>query len=556
MHGKYLGIVFLAAALAASFLASCGSGSGDTTVACTADKDCPTGQSCLQGACQTKSPSKLCTKAEDCAAGSDCVGGQCKAKFGACFADQDCPEGMRCNITKNVCVYGDLPDGGLPADGGAGADIGAAELSLTQCSSDFQCSSPQPYCSNGWCKGCNELGCPSQAACDKASGVCEAKPSDGGTTDTGAYDAGNPGQDTGVHDAGQPYDAGDQDTGAYDAGAGCDPTSCPCGSYCDLGSGACISGCMGIGDCCAGTSCIGNRCVAVQCAQDSDCKTAPNLRCESGSGTCVECTLDYHCTGSTCDKTTWTCAPKEPGDVGAECAKDSDCQMGGMCIAEKDTSGKDTGFIGGYCSQDCTSQMYCDSYVASCILVSSSPDKRECLFDCYTNADCRTEYICVPTGTGSSGECYPRCDNPGMGCDTGYVCQTGSGQCEGTQDVTEPCAGTYNECKPGLVCAGYTGEQYHCFKECDPAQSSGPFCSGGEVCADLGTTGICEYGGTVASGGDCSTADCVKGYVCAGTSSTGYKCSKGCDKGDGSPGCTSGKTCTLLSGETRLGICK
>ena len=503
MTTRAYGIVFFAALVVAAFIAACGSGNSSTS--CTTDTECGSAETCQSGVCKPRSASKLCQKAADCAAGSDCVGGVCKTKYGSCFADTDCTQGMRCNITKNVCVFSTLSDGGTGGDTGL-PDTGAAELVITQCSSDFQCSSPTPSCVEGFCKSCKDFGCPSQAQCDLGSGLCVAKPTDGGSSYDGPpYDAGGGTdagtRDAGAHDAGTRDAGGGQDTGTEDTGGGnpCDTANCPCGTWCDQGSGACISGCANLGDCCAGASCVNNQCVVAQCAADTDCTTAPNTHCEKTGGTCVECTQDYHCSGSTCDKTTWTCAPKSAGDVGAACAADAECQMGGFCITEKDTSGNDTGFIGGYCSQDCTSSKYCDSYSASCIQVSSSPAKSECLLDCVTDSECRAEYICVSVG--SSGECYPRCDNPGFSCATGYVCQTGSGQCEGTQDVQDPCGGTYAECKPGLVCAGYTGQQYHCYKECDPSASSGPFCSTGEVCQSVGSTGICDYGGTVASGG-------------------------------------------------------
>ena len=529
------GVVFLPAFIAAALMAACG-GTDSSSIACSTDSECGPGQVCQSGVCKTQTATTSCTSSSDCSAGSDCVGGQCKPKFGACFADKDCKQGMHCNITNNVCIPGVAPDGGQAGDGGA--DIGASEMAQAECTSDLQCSMPHPTCVNGSCKSCHDTGCASQEQCDTTSGMCVPKSTDGGIPDAGTHDAGG-------------WDTGAQDTGGND----CSTTGCQCGTYCDQGSGACIKGCQAQGDCCAGDDCINNQCTSVtsQCLADADCKSTPGTpHCEKVSGQCVECTQDFHCSGSTCDKSTWTCAPKQPGDVGEACTADSDCQMGDMCITEKDSNGKDTGFVGGYCSEDCTSSQYCDSYVASCIAISSSPAKSECFLDCVTDSECRTGYICADAG--GFGECYPRCDNAGASCATGYVCQAGTGKCEGTQDVEDPCGGTYAECKTGLVCAGYSGEQYYCYKECDPVSSSGPFCSSGEVCSDLGTTGICDYGGTTATGGDCTSSECIAGDICAGTSS--YKCYKGCDKKDGSPGCSSSKTCTLLSGETRLGICE
>lgn len=547
-----LAVLVLSGAAAVAAL-SCGGG-GDSTLSCTSDESCGPGKICQDGTCKSKPAIQFCTSNDECDQGSECVGGQCKVKYGACFVDADCPEGMRCNPTKNVCVHGGDADAGA-SDAGT-QDSGAAETVVNECASDFQCSAPRPICAGGMCRSCTSLGCGEHMTCDSKSGACIPATGDGGTQDTslpdsGPADTGAP--DTGPFDSGVP-DAGVPDTGGPDVGVTCQTTGCPCGSYCDQGSAACLNGCANIGDCCAGTTCMNGACVVAQCQSDADCKTAPALRCDKSTATCVECTQDFHCPGSTCDEATGTCNPKEPGDVGAECTKDSECRLGYFCITEKKTDGSDSGFSGGYCSEDCTLDGYCTSWTASCITVSSNPTEKECLLDCIDDSECRSQYICVEAGY--SGVCWPRCDNPGAGCATGYVCQSGSGRCEGTQDVTEPCGGTYNYCKSGLICAGYQGEQAHCYKECDPDDFDGPFCNTGEVCDDIGTTGICEFGGTVGLNGDCTVAECQKGLICAGNDVSGYKCYAGCDYYDDDPGCTFPKMCTRLSGEARKGICK
>ncbi|MBI5528856.1 MAG: hypothetical protein HY897_21210 [Deltaproteobacteria bacterium] len=220
-------------------------------------------------------------------------------------------------------------------------------------------------------------------------------------------------------------------------------TGCPCGSFCDQSILVCISGCANPGDCCTGTVCLGDECIIPECQLDADCTTAPRNRCEKGSYTCVECTADYQCSGSTCNEYTYTCDPKERGDTGDRCESDADCPIEGFCITEKDGDGNDT---------------------------------------------------------------------------------------------------------------GYAGQQYHCYKECDPSWD--PFCAGGEVCAPVGTTGVCDFGGTVGAGGDCRVEDCILGHICTGDETTGFKCMKGCDKDDNDPGCPFGERCNLLGGESRLGVCR
>ena len=48
----------------------------------------------------------------------------------------------------------------------------------------------------------------------------------------------------------------------------------------------------------------------------------------------------------------------------------------------------------------------------------------------------------------------------------------------------------------------------------------------------------------------------MKGYICGGSETTGFKCHQGCDKDDNDPGCAFGERCILLTGEERLGICR
>lgn len=96
--------------LVCGFLAACGlmlaacggstAGPGDGSVTCSEDSDCPVGQSCVEGICQT-------------------LGGD-QGVF--CVADSDCPSGWTC--LSNHCV--EQPDAGM--DGGDESDVPDIEI--------------------------------------------------------------------------------------------------------------------------------------------------------------------------------------------------------------------------------------------------------------------------------------------------------------------------------------------------------------------------------------------------------------------------------------------
>lgn len=548
-------IIIILIAIAAN---AAGCGSRGTSTGCTSDTDCGTGETCQEGACAAAAGSASCATDADCAAGKECIGGSCAQKAGTCYIDRDCKAGTHCSVTRNVCVPGD------PVDAGTG-DTGATEMG-NECQSDLQCAYPSPTCVNGDCLSCLQTGCGTGMSCDALSGQCIMR-ADGGTPakdagQAGGKDAGQGGGATdidGETDAGTPDDdagnSGTVDSGGGEidgGGTGCDATGCECGNFCDITSLVCVLGCVNAGDCCQGTICSNYSCITPECQKDADCLTAPYSRCEKGAYRCVECTMDYHCPGSTCDTWSWTCNPREPSDIGGPCEKDDDCIYGYTCLTAVDTGGADTGYVGGYCTQDCTTT-YCDSWDADCVTVSSSPRKDLCLLGCYDISDCRPEYTCLQAESYTS-VCLPRCDSPGMACETGYSCDKVTGTCDGSQAIGDPCGGAENLCKKGLVCLGPPGQQAHCYTGCDP--SSDPFCAGGEVCNLVGSTGYCDSGGSVQPGGDCATEYCVKGHVCTGNETTGFKCARGCDKDDNDPGCGFGERCILLPGEDRLGTCR
>ncbi|MGC8928225.1 MAG: hypothetical protein ACP5QK_09925 [Myxococcota bacterium] len=512
---------------------------GSTGNECTMDSDCKNGFRCVNFRCIQTENIQACKTDEDCPDSTmKCIGGFCQYPSSGCRSDSNCPSGYYCNLKTHSCEIKTQRDGGL--------DIidAAADVSIGRyCETDFNCDIPEPYCRNNVCVGCATIGCENNMTCNEETGICMRARPDGGQTDAEITDITV--QDTNFEDI------------YVDAGRGCLETGCPCDMYCNSSTQSCVGGCQYDTDCCSG-KCVNGKCESANiCFNNNDCASNPkNKYCETQSGVCVECIEDYQCPNSTCNKESYTCNPIAPGTIGDNCDNSTfKCSSGQFCIQESEG----TGFVGGYCSQDCTSFDNCpydwDNNVYSiCVQVASNPTKRWCLRECNSNSDCRSEYVCYPINSYES-VCWPRCDNPGRKCPSGYVCNSATGFCEGTQDVQQPCGGNYNYCKEGLICAGPPDGQAYCYESCD--HFSDAFCKDGSICLELDSdTSICDFGGKVPAGGDCTYDDCQKGLLCLGNSVSGYKCYYACDRIDNSPKCPAGKSCTSLSGETQLGYCK
>lgn len=254
------------------------------------------------------------------------------------------------------------------------------------------------------------------------------------------------------------------------------PYTCPSGSSCFLvdeaGTAACIAGCTEHADCREDYACFpdgpggcfpdcnlpGGGCVAgYSCTPEGSCEAddEPLDCCDAsdpcdwaGDGVCdcggeatwdtADCEIADDCCDASdpcdwagdgiCDcngETAWDaadCDTAEGAAVGEPCEVAADCASG-ICLPETDELG-DTGWLGGYCLEDCTNPPYTCPLGSSCYLVGENGES-VCLATCDDNLDCRNRYVCDPSDPGA---CIPACDTLADACASGTECDP-SGLC-------------------------------------------------------------------------------------------------------------------------------
>jgi serine protease len=126
------------------------------------------------------------------------------------------------------------------------------------------------------------------------------------------------------------------------------------------------------------------------------------------------------------------------GFAGAPCTSGSQCTNAGGCIPEflDGGIGSDTGFVGGYCTGDCTSAACLPG--SACINIGSSTQPaNRCLQTCPgpgTFSTCRFGYTCVPLtlSTGQAlphGVCFIACTSD-QDCGSPRTCNLSNGLCQ------------------------------------------------------------------------------------------------------------------------------
>lgn len=256
---------------------------------CLDDTDCPSGQTCANGACGARPE---CAAATDCAQGFTCSEGRCLCGSDAacaanqvcrqgrcedsrrCTGDSDCPSGQHCEVTQGAC----LPACTTAASCAPGVDPQVASAlfvcqsgaCLRRCINDASCGGQGLICEAGLCAraDCATLAdCPSGQYCTSATAgrcleyrVCQSSAECPENTDCRAFASGNcpPGFDCAQKICqALPRCLIDTDCAA--------PAFCQQG-YCQP-STACSTG----GPCPAGQLCVAQRCVPGGCRGHADC---------------------------------------------------------------------------------------------------------------------------------------------------------------------------------------------------------------------------------------------------------------------------------------------
>ena len=350
---------------------ACGTGGA----ACTT---CSSGGSCTLGACQNVVVPQVGDK---CVANADCgAAGLCAADVpGGGYCTQDCtttacPSGASCvalSATQKLCLRACQGTSGCRTE-----QLCQSNLCLPKCTADSDCASSNCDVSSGLC-GASRVGrtCSADADCGQAPAFCD-------TSAAGGYcslPCGGPTNST-----------------------------CPAGSNC-TSAGVCLLACQDASGCRTGSLCMadgtGAKSCTPACQSNADC--GAGLRCDTGSGACVQ-------TGPSA------------GAIGAGCVQATDCTA---------TPGTPFcgNFPGGYCSADCSANPSLCGAGGTCVDLGGG--NVDCLGTCGSAVDCRAGYRCVSAGT--ANVCVPKCQSANDCGGATPVCDQTSGNCvSGTTSTT------------------------------------------------------------------------------------------------------------------------
>lgn len=188
-------------------------------------------------------------------------------------------------------------------------------------------------------------------------------------------------------------------------------------------SGDILSPCNGSGDCGAGQTCVTQMVGGVQkkyctvgCTVGSNLPCDTPLECQTSSafsgfnGGCLLPTGNTTLIGHACD----------PGQPMVDCQSST-----AQCLAPNGAF-----WLGGYCTQSCTSGQAACPAGSSCVTLSYlGAQADECLQSCRVgSADCRPGYTCALPSGSTGGVCIPRCGSD-QDCGAGYACRTCDGLC-------------------------------------------------------------------------------------------------------------------------------
>ena len=328
----------------------------------------------------------LCTP---CSTDADCDGLKCYPLgagtfcFGECETNNDCGSGWICHPLTNdakqcipmafncdaTCLIDGCPEGQVCNQETGACAAGAEDCGTCQqdwdCAAGLRCYSQDKLCA----PPCGD-GCPTNSSCQSVN----ALPVDLCISSTAPCcygdDCANPCQ------APTPYPQGGECVECIE------DAHCGEGKYCEQVSHTCMSAacqpptpfqkpdgtcveCLNTGHCAAKGAtygCNNNACVSDDKPAECDYCEAPYSACAEINGiwSCVQCTDDTYCPGSTCDLTLYACknGGGNPGEGCGVCQSDADCvsAMGDKVLACDAASGccYDTS---GFCDDV---ESYCD----------------------------------------------------------------------------------------------------------------------------------------------------------------------------------------------------
>ncbi|HOD08695.1 MAG TPA: hypothetical protein PKG98_11475 [Myxococcota bacterium] len=463
-----------------------------------------------------------CTDSAQCAFGNICLNRHCTP---GCLGDRDCSDGMHCKADA-------LPHGAcLECVGDEHCTDDAMKCRNGQCvstcatSDDCAATPAMPYCETNseLCVQCLSDGsCPEGRLCIDYSCVVGCK-GDRDCPDNLRCDpkvAPNGDCFPCIQDA----DCNGKVCRDHACVIDCSAINCPAETpVCDPATGNCLD-CLDKTDCRQGQICMNNFCVT-GCENDDDCGAS---HCNAGS--CVECTLDEHCTdGKKCRASTCSAA---------ECYKDSDCGNGEYCHpllyscedlpskscdSDNDCVSWIPGFLDEHCdalTRECVSAClsgFCLDLMGSgrdtcvdggcygCQYDSDCPGVRCSPMDRFCHA-CASDNDCAAPGwhCAQDGNCFECLNN--FHCGDGKVCDTAGGnrcvECLTSDDCdsgAKPICGKSMTCIPACVNECSSGEQI-----CNEDYTYGPIPL--MTCGDHDDDPCLEYGGYTSCG---SGAECV-----------------------------------------------
>jgi hypothetical protein len=216
------------------------------------------------------------------------------------FAAVALASSVGCSAPNEISLLGGSPDARAPGSGGSaagGGGLGGGSTAGTidaapGCRTAADCTSSAAFCDvkSGTCVEClADSNCPTYL-CDSVAHVCKgcSKAADCHAT--------------------TPY-CDDDDHRCIQCRSRAD---CAVGEACVAEAHACVTGCLGPGDCSGSNRpiCAAAAQVCVECTSNADCVNGSRPPfCDLRLGSCVECLVDTDCPGGHCTQIEPRCVP-------------------------------------------------------------------------------------------------------------------------------------------------------------------------------------------------------------------------------------------------------